>query len=337
MGATTDGLRGRRKSSSSRGHHRFVGVRQRPSGRWVAEIKDSLQKVRLWLGTFDTDEEAARAYDAAARSLRGANARTNFELPLSGSNTCCTGAANRVVADSIEPFSFEQGCVTGKEAEGLRDVLMAKLQFDGGNGLRLLGSATQFSVEANSPHSITTLSKRDGDPLSLSTTASTVPRGGVGLLDPTQVYYGCSDSNKADSLLDDHYYADQDPSGPVQQYQLQPCQITSTPTSMLWFSEPANEVPWPTHEMNHAHDNGLFLPTTTAAAAAPIWPLSGATESTLNMAYADHGAIEVPTNKNGTEDIVWSNEQQVVHCENNSWDGANGTWDPLFYESSVLR
>ncbi|XP_010262228.1 PREDICTED: ethylene-responsive transcription factor ERF110-like [Nelumbo nucifera] len=57
---------------------RFLGVRQRPSGRWVAEIKDSSQKLRLWLGTFDRAEEAAMAYDNAARLLRGRNARTNF-------------------------------------------------------------------------------------------------------------------------------------------------------------------------------------------------------------------------------------------------------------------
>lgn len=63
------------KSSATR---KFVGVRQRPSGRWVAEIKDSSQRVRLWLGTYDTPEEAARAYDEAARALRGENARTNF-------------------------------------------------------------------------------------------------------------------------------------------------------------------------------------------------------------------------------------------------------------------
>ncbi|XP_048443471.1 ethylene-responsive transcription factor RAP2-11-like [Pyrus x bretschneideri] len=57
---------------------RFLGVRQRPSGRWVAEIKDSSQKLRLWLGTFDQAEEAALAYDKAARLLRGRNAKTNF-------------------------------------------------------------------------------------------------------------------------------------------------------------------------------------------------------------------------------------------------------------------
>ncbi|KAG4170695.1 hypothetical protein ERO13_A12G163100v2 [Gossypium hirsutum] len=65
-------------SGGRRARKRFVGVRQRPSGRWVAEIKDTIQKIRVWLGTYDTAEEAARAYDEAAYLLRGANTRTNF-------------------------------------------------------------------------------------------------------------------------------------------------------------------------------------------------------------------------------------------------------------------
>jgi len=71
----TSKFKGISRPSSS---NKFVGVRQRPSGRWVAEIKYTTQNIRMWLGTFETAEEAARAYDEAACLLRGSNTRTNF-------------------------------------------------------------------------------------------------------------------------------------------------------------------------------------------------------------------------------------------------------------------
>ncbi|KAM5547149.1 ethylene-responsive transcription factor ERF017 [Rosa sericea] len=139
---------------SERSDAKYKGVRKRKWGKWVSEIRLPNSRERIWLGSYDTPEKAARAFDAALFCLRGRTAKFNFpDNPpdISGGRSLSPA---EIQAEAARFANNEENPPPPQVPRSHSDLSMSEQQTESpsvseGSGTLVMDSASDFSVTVN--------------------------------------------------------------------------------------------------------------------------------------------------------------------------------------------